>query len=190
MAIIYTYPNATPKATDKLIGTVTEDTGAVNVVKGNPTRSFTISALQTLFNEDVVSTVVTIQPAVFKTLTSTNFLTILEAPGAGKAYDIQGINIYVNAGTIKFTATAAPYFYGPFDTGSNADIPYATVINADVSTDVLYKISSNISDQDYIMSQNTALELRTAQVAETTAGNGIIYVNITYKIVNTSATMV
>ena len=51
MAIIYTYPSATPKASDKLIGTVTEDVGAVNVVKGNPTRSFPISSIQTLFNE-------------------------------------------------------------------------------------------------------------------------------------------
>ena len=162
MAIIYTYPSATPKASDKLIGTVTEDVGAVNVVKGNPTRSFTVSALQTLFNEDVVSTVVTIQPAVFKTLTSTNFLTILAAPGAGKAYDIQQITVYVNAGTIKFTATAAPYFYGPMASLTNAAIPYATVINAAVSTDVLYKINQDIGNADYIMSQNTALELRTA----------------------------
>ena len=69
MAIIYTYPTATPKATDKLIGTVTEDANAVNVVKGNPTRSFNISALQSLFNEDVVNVVVPVTAtAVFKTL--------------------------------------------------------------------------------------------------------------------------
>ena len=190
MAIIYTYPSATPKASDKLIGTVTEDVGAVNVVKGNPTRSFTISALQSLFNEDVVSTVVTIQPAIFKTLTSTNFLTILAAPGAGKAYDIQQITVYVNAGTIAFAATSDPFFYGPMGTLDNAGIPRATVINATASTDVLYKINSDIGDADYIMSQNTALELRTAQVAATASGNGIIYINVTYKTVNTSATMV
>ena len=190
MAIIYTYPSATPKASDKLIGTVTEDVNAVNVVKGNPTRSFTLSAVQTLFNQDVVNVVVPITATVFKTLTSTNYLTILAAPGAGKAYDIQQIIVYVNAGTQKFTATSNPYFYGPMGTLANAAIPYGTVINAAISTDVLYKINSDIGDADYIMSQNTALELRTSQVDDTTAGNGIIYISITYKIVNTTASMV
>lgn len=190
MAIIYTYPSATPKASDKLIGTVTEDVNAVNVVKGNPTRSFTLSAVQSLFNQDVVNVVVPITATVFKGLTSTNYLTMLAAPGAGKAYDIQQIIVYVNAGTQKFTALNSPFFYGPMGTLSNAVIPHATVINANVSTDVLYKINSDIGDADYIMSQNTALELRTTQANDTTAGNGMIYVNITYKIVNTTATMV
>ena len=88
MAIIYTYPSATPKASDKLIGTVTEDVNAVNVVKGNPTRSFTLSAVQSLFNQDVVNVVVPVTATVFKTLTDAAPITLLAAPGTGKALDI------------------------------------------------------------------------------------------------------
>ena len=91
MAIIYTYPSATPKASDKLIGTVTEDVNAVNVVKGNPTRSFTLSAVQSLFNQDVVNVVVPVTATLLKTLTSSNKLTLLAAPGAGKALYIENI---------------------------------------------------------------------------------------------------
>ena len=38
MAIIYSYPTATPTASDLLIGTLTSDTSG-----DNPTKSFTIS---------------------------------------------------------------------------------------------------------------------------------------------------
>jgi hypothetical protein len=188
MAIIYTYPNATPKATDKLIGTVTEDTGAVNVVKGNPTRSFTISALQSLFNEDVVSVVVTITPAVFKTLEAGTDLTLLAAPGAGKALDIQRIIWYVDGGTIPFNTSADPYINGPW-TGTNTSIPRATAINV-TSTKALFNLPNPTTSADgYILQQNTALTLN-ANSSTTTTGNGVIYVNVTYKTVNTSATMV
>ena len=115
MAIIYTYPSATPKASDKLIGTVTEDVNAVNVVKGNPTRSFTLSAVQSLFNQDVVNVVVPITATVFKTKQS-----------------IEGA---------------------------------------------------------HIMQQNAPLIIN-ANGGTTTTGNGMLYFNITYKIVNTTATMV
>ena len=190
MAIIYTYPSATPKASDKLIGTVTEDVNAVNVVKGNPTRSFTLSAVQSLFNQDVVNVVVPITATVFKTLTSSNYLTILAAPGAGKALDIQQIILFVDAGTTPFNATSDPYIEGPYSV-NNGGIPRATVINAAASTNVLYKyLLWNETAGSYIIAQNTALEFKTAQVAKTTAGNGIIYISVTYKIVNTTASMV
>ena len=42
MAIIYSYPTATPKTSDLLIGTVTYDGTAANPVDGNPTRTFSI----------------------------------------------------------------------------------------------------------------------------------------------------
>jgi len=194
MAIIYTYPSATPKATDKLIGTVTEDVGAVNVVKGNPTRSFTLSAVQSLFNQDVVNVVVTIQPAVFKTLAAGTDLTLLAAPGAGKAYDVQDIVWYTNGGTIPFNTTAGSgdiYIDGPW-TSTSTGIPRATVINV-TSTKILFHFADPTNpggaDASYIMQQNVPLVLN-ANGTTTTTGNGIIYISITYKIVNTSATMV
>lgn len=191
MAIIYTYPSATPKATDKLIGTVTEDLNAVNVVKGNPTRSFTISALQSLFNEDVVNVVVPVTATQLKTVSSTGpvKLTLLAAPGAGKAYDIQGINVFVDAGGTVFNAGQAYYLNGPWATTSNVSVP-AAILNATINTDVLFKvINFDTVAATNALVQNAALELGTTGAALTT-GNGIVYFSITYKIVNTSSTMV
>lgn len=45
MAIIYSYPQATPKGSDLIIGTVTYDPNDPAPVRGNPTRSFRVSDL-------------------------------------------------------------------------------------------------------------------------------------------------
>jgi len=184
MAIIYTYPTATPKATDKLIGTVTEDANAVNVVKGNPTRSFNISALQSLFNEDVVNVVVPVTATVFKTLTDSTPITLLAAPGAGKALDIQQIILFVDAGSVAFNPSQDPDLAGPT---TFTAIPKGSTVCAS-TTDVLYKVGLSASPVG-ILVQNAALTL-TANAGTTTTGNGMLYFNITYKTVNTSSTMV
>jgi hypothetical protein len=48
MAIIYSYPTATPKASDLLIGTVTYDSASGTPVDGNPTRTFNIGDIANL----------------------------------------------------------------------------------------------------------------------------------------------
>ena len=48
MAIIYSYPTATPKASDLLIGTVTYDSASGAPVDGNPTRTFSIGDIANL----------------------------------------------------------------------------------------------------------------------------------------------
>ena len=48
MAIIYSYPTATPKASDLLIGTVTYDSTSGTPVDGNPTRTFNIGDIADL----------------------------------------------------------------------------------------------------------------------------------------------
>ena len=45
MAIIYSYPQAIPKDSDLIIGTVTYDPNDPAPVRGNPTRSFRVSDL-------------------------------------------------------------------------------------------------------------------------------------------------
>lgn len=45
MAIIYSYPQATPKASDFIIGTVTYDASASSPTRENPTRQFKIADL-------------------------------------------------------------------------------------------------------------------------------------------------
>jgi hypothetical protein len=48
MAIIYSYPQVKPKASDLLIGTVTYDATGENPVDGNPTRTFSVQDVANL----------------------------------------------------------------------------------------------------------------------------------------------
>ena len=187
MPIIYTYPQATPKAADLLIGTVVEEVTSANQTKGNPTRSFPISSIQTLFNEDVVSVVVPITATIWKTLASGTDLTLLVAPGAGKAYAVDKIILFVDAGSEAFNTSADPIINGPWTNTNNKIEKGSTVIAS--TTDVLYEINPNTDPNRNILQQNAALIIG-ANSGTTDEGNGILYFNITYKIVNTSSTMV
>ena len=191
MAIIYTYPSATPKATDKLIGTVTEDNNAVNVVKGNPTRSFTISALQSLFNEDVVSSTIKVPSASLLAIdnTGSTSVTLLTAPAAGTAYDIQQLTAYMNVGSSAYLSGAALHIKGPWS-ATTVVVPQAFINTSTVTGDSLYKIAELNNLAGYTMAQATALTLNSGSGTKFTTGNGILYINITYKIINTTATMV
>ena len=63
-----------------------------------------------------------------------------------------------------------------------------TVLNS--ATDVLWTDQPNtVIGGDYVLQQNAALTLN-ANGGTTGAGTGMLYFNITYKIVNTTATMV
>ena len=55
MAIIYSYPTATPKASDLLIGTVTYDGTSGTPVDGNPTRTFNIGDIANLLGSYTLS---------------------------------------------------------------------------------------------------------------------------------------
>jgi len=191
MAIIYTYPSATPKASDKLIGTVTEDVNAVNVVKGNPTRSFTLSAVQTLFNQDVVSSTIMVPSASILAIdnTGSTSVTLLTAPAAGKAYDIQQLTAYMNVGSAAYVNGAELYIKGPWS-GTGVAIPQGFINTTTVTGNSLYKLDTTVSTAGYTMAQATALTLNSGSGTKFITGNGILYINITYKIVNTTASMV
>jgi len=96
MAIIYNYPQATPKATDLLIGTVTYEAGVADPIDGNPTRQFTIGDVAELVSSYVLSSQASGTNA---TLVLTNDLGNISAVNLIRG---TGISI-VNAGTNSVT---------------------------------------------------------------------------------------
>ena len=71
MAIIYSYPQATPKASDLLIGTVTYDGTSAAPVDGNPTRTFNIGDIADLVSSYTLSST---QTGTTSTIVLTNNL--------------------------------------------------------------------------------------------------------------------
>ena len=176
MPIIYTYPQATPKAADLLIGTVIEEQTAANQTKGNPTRSFSISALQSLFSMDYTTVTVSLTDAQVKAAYSAP-ITLLAAPGANYVLDIERVAIYVDAGTAAFNFSHDLLLKGPWPTANNITVPKTDLINVAADTKAAWVNSPN---SNWIMQQNAALILSNAN-ANSANGNGRVYVNITYR---------
>ena len=186
MAKISTYDSdGTIEAADRLIGT----DGSPGADSGK-TKNYSVSSLQTYLEGQLDLSkvdVVTITDTVFKTLTDAAPITLLAAPGAGKAYDVKGIVWYIAAGSVPFNTSADPKITGWVPIGNAATLDRATVINL-TNAKVLYKIEQGISG-NAILQQNQPVQI-IANGGTTAAGNGTIYVQITYRIVNTSATLI
>jgi hypothetical protein len=186
MAKISSYDSdGTIEAADKLIGT----DGSAGVDSGK-TKNYSVSALQTYLEGQLDLSkvdVVTITSTVFQTLTNAAPITLLAAPGAGKAYDVKGIVWYIDSGSTAFNTSADPKITGWLPSGNAATLDRATIINI-ANSKVLYKIEQGISGNG-ILQQNQPVQI-TANSGTTDAGNGTIYVQITYRIVNTIATLI
>ena len=175
MPIIYTYPKATPKATDLLIGTVVEDNSAATVTKGNPTVSFPISKVQSLFNMNTTDTTVALTTTQIKEAYS-NPITLLAAPGADSVLNIQQISIYVEGGTVAFDSGYDFELTGPWATANDITID-KSIINVTANTKTSWV---GIPASNYVMQTNSALVL-SVPTENISNGNGLVYVNIIYK---------
>jgi len=186
MAKISTYDSdATIEAADKLIGT----DGSPGVDSGK-TKNYTVSALQAYLENQLDLSkvdVVHITDTTWKSLTNSSPIELLAAPGAGKAYDVKGIVWFIDAGSTPFNTSADPKIEGWVLTGNGTTLARADVVNL-TNTKVLYKIEQGISG-NAILQQNQPVKI-IANGSTTTAGNGNIYVQITYRIVNTTATLI
>ena len=111
------------------------------------------------------------------------------SPAAGTAYDIQQLTAYMNVGSSAYLSGAALHIKGPWS-ATTVVVPQAFINTSTVTGDSLYKIAELNNLAGYTMAQATALTLNSGSGTKFTTGNGILYINITYKIINTTATMV
>ena len=112
MAIIYSYPQVKPKASDLLIGTVTYDATGENPVDGNPTRTFSVQDVANLVASYELSTT---QNGTNATLRLTNDIGNLSVvnlvKGNGITLTSNGSNAITiaNSGLVSVNATDTNY---------------------------------------------------------------------------------
>ena len=112
MAIIYSYPQVKPKASDLLIGTVTYDGTGTNPVEGNPTRTFSVQDVANLVASYELSTT---QNGTNATLRLTNDIGNLSVvnlvKGNGITLTSNGSNAITiaNSGLVSVNATDTNY---------------------------------------------------------------------------------
>ena len=142
------------------------------------TKTATIAQIQNLFGIDTLVAKVTVNTGSLLTLGNTS-ITLIAAPGANKVIDLISVSQYLDAGT-------AQYNFGNNLTVKIGATTFGTLFqqSANFATDLVSKIGVGAST--YVIDQNTAVTLETA--ANPTQGNGIMYFNILYRILNVGTT--
>ena len=166
-----------PSLTDMMIGTDTTSTPI------NLTKNFTIEELQSLITDGTLYYRVKVSPGTAQTLFSSP-LTLITAPGAGKAIWFQAGIWSVNpggSGAWNFPAlTRLDVRY----TGSTDSLTVSlsgTELNS--PTERSYNLPKNFSIiANNLLLENTALELATDNDAPAQAGE--MYIGVVYKIIS------
>jgi hypothetical protein len=142
------------------------------------TKTATLNQLKDLYGIDTAVAHVVVNAATLANL-ATTAATLIAAPGAGKVIDIISISQYLDAGTAQYNF------------GNNLEVKigattFGTLFaqSANFATDLVSKIG--VGGSTYVIDQNTAVTLETA--ANPTAGNGIMYFNIMYRILTVGST--
>jgi len=172
MAIIYTYPSATPSAGDYVLGTQFD-----NSIKENVTVQFSIANINSLATQGYLETTVTVTNAELTALQTTD-KTLIAAPGTNKAIKVLSISAFLDYTAPAFT------FANDMLVSLNS-VTFGTIPLA---------IGQAVADTVYsaipvagILATNTALLLTTAG-AVGGGGGSAMQVKIRYQILDISTT--
>ena len=179
MAIIYTYPTATPTGSDNLIGTQVDP-----VTEENKTVQFGIADINSLASSNFIETTVTITNAEWMALNATP-KTLIAAPGANKAIKLLEATAFFDYGASDFTWTTSINLQ--INTVTFGTIPSSL---SDLTGDTIYNIAIPIantpSDFGAIITTNTALV--TAGGGTTSSDGGQVQIKLRYQILDISST--
>tara|TARA_A100001391_G_scaffold91757_1_gene60547 strand:- start:5515 stop:6036 length:522 start_codon:yes stop_codon:yes gene_type:complete len=101
MAIIYTYPSATPTLKDKVIGSQIDP-----ITEENRTVQFGVGQLATLSTQNYYETTILLTSAQILAL-NTTAVTLLPAIGASQCYKLLDVSTYLNYGTATYNSGGA-----------------------------------------------------------------------------------
>ena len=170
MAIIYSYPTATPNSADNLLGTQYDAT-----TEENKTVQFSIANVNSLGTSNYLESTITITNAEWLALNATP-KTLIAAPGAGKVIKVLAVTAFFDYASSNFTYT----------TDINLQInsvTFSTIPNSisPIAADTVYNATSG---KVGIIAANTAL---VTSGGGTTAGGGELKIKIRYQILDTAA---
>jgi|3_EtaG_2_1085321.scaffolds.fasta_scaffold56932_3 hypothetical protein len=173
--------------TEKLLGTNSTTDGSV-------TANYSIQNLKAYFQDNLnfepsqgplTTTVVTVTASEMKALTDETPITLIAAPGAGKALDIHQVILYRVDGVQDHNFTQYAYFDTGFSTFGDSHRLHINFINA--SWDPLLKVGLGW-DGSHGLKSNETFQLKTLASSATTNGDSTFYMEITYKTVIVSPT--
>lgn len=135
MAIIYSYPQATPKASDFIIGTVTYDAASPNPERENPTRQFKIADLASVLpgNQYTLTSSTQGSSSLIQLTDGTGALSGTVNVGAGTGISLQTSTansiVITNTGITSMSATPT-VFINPGFTETSGVISIAPYLTA------------------------------------------------------------
>jgi hypothetical protein len=177
MAIIYTYPTATPTGSDNLIGTQVDP-----VTEENKTVQFGIADINSLASSNFIETTVTITNAEWLALNATP-KTLIAAPGANKAIKLLEASVFFDYAASSFDWTTNILL--KVSTASFGHIPNSL---ATIGADYIWSVAIYGGSDDPTgigIATNTAL---VTSGGGTTAGGGQVQIKLRYQILDISTT--
>ena len=133
MAIIYSYPRATPKADDLIIGTVVYDENAANPVEGMPTRTFTVADVAQFASKYTLTSAANGVNANIILTSSTGVINNVGLiKGAGISITDNGSNNITlqNTGVLSITATNSTFINNTPTNTYTGDVVISSALSA------------------------------------------------------------
>jgi len=171
MAIIYSYPTATPLISDFILGTQPDP-----VTDENKTVQFQIGQIADLTTQNYLETTVTVTAAQLNALQATDVVLIPQP----------GLNNYIRVlnATFYFDYIAPQYTFAASPTVQIGAIPFFTIPGNRLSAAASTVHAMTLVAGD--IAANTALVLQTGGTV-TGSGNGTLQIKIRYQVLNTSS---
>ena len=169
MAIIYTYPVATPTSSDNILGSRLNP-----VTEEQETVQFGIGEVAALSANNYIETTITVTAAQLLALNGSP-VTLLAAQGANKYIKILFVTSFLDFNTTQYTASQ------PLVVGSGG-FDYASIPNMQFNTNADKVYSPAIAGNT--LAANSALTLSTD--ASPTNGNSPLKLKIRYQVLDTT----
>jgi len=171
MAIIYSYPTATPLISDFILGTQPDP-----VTDENKTVQFQIGQIAALTTQNYLETTATVTAAQLNALQATDVVLIPQP----------GLNNYIRVlnATFYFDYIAPQYTFAASPTAQIGAIPFFTIPGNRLSAAASTVHAMTLVAGD--IAANTALVLQTGGTV-TGSGNGTLQIKIRYQVLNTSS---
>jgi hypothetical protein len=188
MAGISSYPQASPKGSDLVLGVQTYVEGDDSTI-GNNTKTFTINDISNLATQNPGSSLYTtrtveLTPAQMLSLNGNGALELIPAPGAGKIIFVSEIFLFLDYNSVPYDFDdGAPgqgriiFTYGTAIEYSPND--FVSMLNA--SSDLYFSASTNIYAE-----ANKPFNLLAHSGVEVTQGDSPVKINVTYRILNST----